>query len=235
MEATYSKQALPCAQSLALSLELFRGCSGEEQDDAEVLQGLPTPDVPDQHKLPFPTFGLQPTSEAAPLPDKPGWTPAEWTTLHVSNVPRRYSLRQVVTELEQIGLHGAIDFVYLQSGKKKSQNRGYCFINFVNKRLSLFGWSVLQSHTWTRPQRMQQQQQLKQFNNTDLVSPMTTDESVDAPAPAEVRWATIQGYEANLRSRMQAQWRIPTVMQRVWTSHSGFPCEWMLTADEVPR
>jgi len=90
----------------------------------------------------------------------------QWTTLQVGNIPIRYTLRELVTELHELGLKG-VDFVYLQTGRKRGVNRGYCFLNVSSHPLAIESWEVLESHMWKRhrtckPQQPWQQQQQQQ-------------------------------------------------------------------------
>merc|ERR1712204_107179 len=126
------------------------------------------------------------------------------TTLLVGNIRKYYSLKEIVAELHDGGLDGTFDYVYLQTGRKRTQNRGHCFINFTSHLLALEAWTWLQSHVWKLHQQHHQQQQQQQ--------------QLPAAMP-HVSWAVIQGLEENVRSRNLAKRSKPGIERNVWTLH----------------
>jgi len=138
---------------------------------------------------------------------------ALWTTLLVGNIPVRYNLREVVRELEELGLQSFFDFVYLQSGRKRSTNRGYCFVNFSSHMLALRGWNLLQSHVWKLHQ--------PKSRSLQCGAALHMPQQPHLPA-ASVRWAQIQGYDENMRSRASALARTPAIERNVWTKPYGY-------------
>jgi len=147
-----------------------------------------------------------------------------YTTLLVGNLPLRYTLQEVVTELEDIGLQSSFDFVYLQTGRKKSNNRGYFFVNFLSHTLALRGWNVLQSHAWP----LHRSQDRRQFGaascNSQGMFAQKQLPQLQFPRlqVASVRWAQIQGFKENVHSRMNAFARTPTVQRNIWTQLHGY-------------
>jgi len=166
----------------------------------------------------------------------------QWTTLQVGNIPIRYTLQELVTELHELGLQG-VDFVYLQTGRKRGVNRGYCFLNVSSHPLAIESWEVLESHMWKRhrarkPQQpgqlwQQQQQQQQQQLHEELPLPSQSECAWQVAGEkealtcqrAQVRWAKIQGLEENLRSRTHALTRCQGIRRNVWTPQLGFAFE----------
>jgi phosphatidate phosphatase PAH1 len=54
------------------------------------------------------------------------------TTIMIRNIPNRYSQRELMLELEELGLANSFDFVYLPIDKCTRANLGYAFVNFVD-------------------------------------------------------------------------------------------------------
>jgi hypothetical protein len=68
------------------------------------------------------------------------------TTLLVWNVPHSYTQRQLIGELEKLGLGGQFDFLYAPLDKGVKANVGFAVVNFVSHVCTLRALEVLPGH-----------------------------------------------------------------------------------------
>jgi len=71
---------------------------------------------------------------------------APFTTLMVRNIPYRYTQRELMAELEEVGLAGTFDFLYLPLDVEARWNVGYAFVNFINASLAKSALTLIPKH-----------------------------------------------------------------------------------------
>jgi len=98
------------------------------------------------------------------------------TTLIISNIPTSYNREEFVEEVCRLGCRNLFDFVFLSPGKKNMINRGFAFVNGVNSLAAQKCANILSGHIWQRHQNAEMK-------------------------VAVVCYASIQGLQANLRTR----------------------------------
>jgi len=101
-----------------------------------------------------------------PLP--PDWSHV--TTVMMRNLPNKYTQRMLLTEVNQSGFLGTIDFFYLPIDNETDANRGYGFLNFI---APYYAWTF---------RNMFEGRRMSRFNSAKFVS---------------VTPATLQGFQAN--------------------------------------
>jgi len=101
-----------------------------------------------------------------PLP--PDWS--HLTTMMMRNLPNKYTQRMLLTEVNQSGFLGTIDFFYLPIDQETNANRGYGFLNFI---APYYAWAF---------RNMFEGRRMSRFNSAKVVS---------------VQPATLQGFQAN--------------------------------------
>lgn len=74
----------------------------------------------------------------------------ESTTLMIRNVPNRYTQEDLLKELEELGLGGTFDFLYMPKDKASKASVGYAFVNFVAHSWAVRCVTLLQGHTFTQ-------------------------------------------------------------------------------------
>jgi len=72
------------------------------------------------------------------------------TTLMIRNVPNRYTQHDLLAELDDLGLDGTFDFLYMPVDKASKASVGYAFVNFVAPSWASRCVTVLQEYKFTR-------------------------------------------------------------------------------------
>jgi len=111
------------------------------------------------------------------------------TTLMIRHIPNRYTQRQLITELEDLGFAGSFNFLYLPLDKGTLANVGYAFVNFLEPSWADRCVAVFQDYSFRCHRR-----------HTRKV--------------AAVSVAHIQGLEANLAHYESAAVNTATLKQR---------------------
>jgi len=74
----------------------------------------------------------------------------EITTLMIRNIPNRYSQRDLIAELEDMGFGGKFNFLYIPLDKGTMANVGYAFVNFIDKEWAASCMEAFQEHRFKR-------------------------------------------------------------------------------------
>ncbi|CAJ1439291.1 unnamed protein product [Effrenium voratum] len=78
--------------------------------------------------------------------------PAERTTVMLRNVPNNYTREMLLTLLDEQGLAGCYDFVYLPCDFYRAANLGYAFVNMVDGTAVDAVWKALDGFSeWSMP------------------------------------------------------------------------------------
>merc|ERR1712137_67653 len=111
------------------------------------------------------------------------------TTLMIRNIPNRYTQRDLIDELDELGFTGTFDFLYLPLDTGTMANVGYAFVNFIDSSWAKRCEQTLQRYRFRRHQK--------------------------APGKvAHVSVAHIQGLDANLAHYEKAAVNTARVRQR---------------------
>lgn len=109
------------------------------------------------------------------------------TTVFVGHIPYDYTRHELKRELLLHGLHA--NFVHVPRGRG-GKNRGFAFLNFSAPDIALECLNKMSGHMWTRHQTREVQ-------------------------IASVKWATVQGLEANLWARKVTAYKKKVKPQRL--------------------
>eukprot|EP00933_Yihiella_yeosuensis_P041453 TRINITY_DN35847_c0_g1_i2.p1 TRINITY_DN35847_c0_g1~~TRINITY_DN35847_c0_g1_i2.p1 ORF type:complete len:390 (+),score=88.25 TRINITY_DN35847_c0_g1_i2:180-1349(+) len=96
------------------------------------------------------------------------------TTMMIRNIPNRYTQREFVQELTELGFGGSYDFLYLPLDKGTQCNVGYAFVNFLEPSTAQWCTQVFDNYSFKKFQKARGK-------------------------IAAVSVAHLQGYEANMR------------------------------------
>jgi hypothetical protein len=77
-----------------------------------------------------------------------GVSEAEWTTLMIKNIPNRYGLEWLLSEIQETGLE--CNFLHLPLIKRSHANVGYAFVNFQSPQDALEFKEVFEEHRFIR-------------------------------------------------------------------------------------
>jgi len=76
------------------------------------------------------------------------------TTMMIRNIPGRYSQQDLMSDLQDLGLHGTYDFLYIPIDKSTAANVGYAFVNFTDATWAEKCKNAFENyHFWRRGQK----------------------------------------------------------------------------------
>mmetsp|Transcript_55038 Transcript_55038/g.128755 ORF Transcript_55038/g.128755 Transcript_55038/m.128755 type:complete len:422 (+) Transcript_55038:116-1381(+) len=76
------------------------------------------------------------------------------TTLMIRNIPNRYTQRELIAELEELGFTGTFDFLYVPLDKGTMSNVGYAFVNFIDALWAKKCFEEFQNHRFKQHRRV---------------------------------------------------------------------------------
>jgi len=76
------------------------------------------------------------------------------TTLMIRNIPNRYTQRELILELEDMGFNGTFDFLYIPLDKGTMSNVGYAFVNFVEPEMAAACMKAFQNYRFKRHRKI---------------------------------------------------------------------------------
>lgn len=95
---------------------------------------------------------LAAATEAAESKDSEIPEPQGRTTVCLRNVPNNYTRQMLLELLEEQGLSGHFDFLYLPCDFHRHANLGYAFVNLVDEASVMLFWRILDGFTgWALP------------------------------------------------------------------------------------
>jgi len=93
------------------------------------------------------TLAVETEAEDTEIPE-----PRGRTTVCLRNVPNNYTRHMLLELLEEQGLSGHFDFLYLPCDFHRHANLGYAFVNLVDEASVLLFWNALDGFTgWALP------------------------------------------------------------------------------------
>lgn len=116
--------------------------------------------------------------------DRASWSDGI-TTVMIRQVPRCYTQRMLLDEVNSRGFEGLADFIYLPFDVKKNVNVGYGFLSFVDSKSAQAFRDTFDG--------------MFLDNLEALMAKVGGKNKGKPPQPLRVHPATVQGYEANLR------------------------------------
>lgn len=76
------------------------------------------------------------------------------TTVMIRNIPNRCSQRELINELDSVGLAGCFDFLYIPLDLGTMSNVGYAFVNFTHPMYAARCMEVLPKHHFKRQRKV---------------------------------------------------------------------------------
>lgn len=76
------------------------------------------------------------------------------TTLMIRNIPNRYTQRELIAELEELGFGSTFDFLYMPLDKGTMSNVGYAFVNFIDPAWAEKCFNLFQSYRFQRHRKI---------------------------------------------------------------------------------
>jgi len=142
-----------------------------------------------------PTAGTEDRSQAS--------VAGEATTFMFRHIPRKYTVRDLLSALEQHVTRSALDFVYIPWDRKSTNNMGFAFVNFVDPTCAHMTTTVMQGSLWPYDSRMREMKIVPAFVQGFAANLLRYYDTVKEPDPVHCPLLFNNGKEVSLHFALQ--------------------------------